>query len=76
MTLEDIEAIGMEFLDIVTVAAYLHKKPQDVRCSIRNGVPWAYMMGKADFRIPRRAFINYHKFGSVVIKEDTKSGSN
>jgi len=28
------------------------------------------MMGRADFRIPRRAFVNYHKNGNAVIMAD------
>lgn len=66
MTLEDIEAMDAEFLDIPTVAEYLHKNMQPIRETIRAGVPWAYVMGNADFRIPRRAFVNYHRFGGVV----------
>lgn len=69
MTLEDIEKMDTEFLDVQTVAEYLGKGPQNVRISIRQGVPWAYMMGRADFRIPRRAFVNYHKHGNAVVME-------
>ena len=69
MKLEDIESIDAEFLDISTVAEYLSKGPQNVRESIRQGVPWAYMMGRADFRIPRRAFVSYHRNGLSIIKE-------
>lgn len=71
MTLEDIEKMDTEFLDIPTVAEYLGKNPQPVRQSIRNGVPWGYVMGNADFRIPRQAFVNYHKYGAVVIVRET-----
>jgi hypothetical protein len=66
MTLEEIEKLDCEFLDIPTVSDYLRKDKQQVRNSIRKGVPWGYVMGNADFRIPRRAFISYHKFGSVI----------
>jgi hypothetical protein len=69
MKLEEIEKMDKEFLDINDVAKYLGKNPQPVRQSIRNGVPWAYVMGNADFRIPKRAFVNYHKHGGVVVKE-------
>lgn len=69
MTLEDIEKMGVEFLDVQTVADYLGKGPQNVRISIRQGVPWAYMMGQADFRIPRRAFVNYHKHGNTMVQK-------
>lgn len=71
MTLDQIEKLKVEFLDIETVAAYLGKNPQPVRQSIRAGVPWAYVMGNADFKIPRRSFVFYHRFGSpVFMKED------
>jgi len=69
MTLEQIEQMDAEFLDVVTVAEYLGKNPQPVRESIRKGVPWAYVLGNADFRIPRRAFVNYHKNGSCLVRE-------
>jgi hypothetical protein len=69
MKLEDIEKMDTEFLDVQTVAEYLGKGQQNVRVSIRQGVPWAYMMGQADFRIPRRAFVSYHKYGNAVIME-------
>ena len=71
MTLEDIEKMDVEFLDITTIAEYLGKNPQPVRASLRSGVPWGYVMGNADFRIPRRAFISYHKYGGVVVKESS-----
>jgi len=68
MTLEQLENMDCEFLDIPTVAEYLGKNPQPIRESIRKGgVPWGYVMGRADFRIPRRAFVNYHKHGNPVI---------
>lgn len=67
MTLDELEKMDCEFLPVPVVAEYLEKNPQPVRVSIRNGVPWGYVMGNADFKIPRRAFIHYHKFGSPVI---------
>lgn len=67
MTLEDLEALDEEFLPIPPVAEYLHKNQQAVRESIRNGVPWGYVMGNADFRIPRRAFVNYHRYGGMIV---------
>ena len=67
MTLEEIEKMDCEFLDVPTVANYLGMKhqPQIVRELIRRGVPWAYVVGKAKFVIPRRAFINCHKYGGI-----------
>jgi hypothetical protein len=69
MKLDDIEKLDTEFLDIPTVAAYLKKSQQSVRESIRAGVPWGYVMGAAAFRIPKRAFVNYHKYGNHIITE-------
>lgn len=66
MTLDDIEKMTCEFIDIPTAAEYFGKDKQQVRVSIRNGVPWGYVMGNADFRIPRRAFVNYHKYGNAM----------
>lgn len=70
ITLDDIEQMDCEFLDIPTIAKYLGKSVQPVRQSIRNGVPWGYVMGNADFRIPKRAFVNYHKYGACVLERD------
>lgn len=71
MTLEDLERMDCEFLPVLTVAEYLHSKEQHVRVSMRNGVPWGYVMGQADFRVPRRAFVNFHRHGQAVqMKED------
>jgi hypothetical protein len=69
MTLNDIEEMDTEFLDVQTVANYYNmpSMPQCIRESIRNGVPWGYVLGKSKFIIPRRAFVNYHKNGSAVI---------
>ena len=73
MTLEELEKMDCEFLDIPTIASYLGGEHmlQPLRETIRKGVPWAYVVGKAKFVIPRRAFINYHKYGNaVVVKGD------
>ncbi len=68
MTLEDIEKMDCEFLPIPVVAEYLGMKnmSQCIRVAIRKGVPWGgYVQGKATFRVPRRAFVYYHKYGSI-----------
>lgn len=65
-TLEQIEALDKEFLSISDVSEYLGKVPQGVRVSIRAGVPWGYVMESSTFIIPRRAFVNYHKYGAVI----------
>lgn len=70
MTLSDLENMDCEFLTVKTAADYLKSKEQHVRVSMRRGVPWGYVLGNADFRIPRRAFINYHKYGSCVVMRD------
>lgn len=64
--LGDIEKMDCEFLPIPVVAEYLQKNPQPVRESIRAGVPWGYVLGNADFRVPRLAFVNYHKYGQAM----------
>lgn len=69
MSLNDIEKMDCEFLSVFTVADYLGSKPQPVRELIRQGVPWAYVIGKAKFVIPRRAFVSYHKFGGTVAEK-------
>jgi len=66
MTLDDLEKMDCEFLPIAAVAEYLEKNMQPVRNSLRQGVPWGYVMGNADFRIPRRAFVSYHRYGSAT----------
>jgi hypothetical protein len=63
MTLEEIENIDSEFLDIATVSEYLNIPPQYIMQSIRRGVPWGYALGNGNFRIPKRAFVNCHKHG-------------
>ena len=72
MRLEDIESMGVEFLDVQTVADYLGmgNQPQPLREAIRKGVPWGYVIGKAKFVIPRRAFVSYHKKGAVAKGSD------
>lgn len=72
MTLEQLEVMNGEFLPIPPVAEYLGKKEQSVRESIRNGVPWGYVMGNADFRIPKRAFVNYHLYGGMIVSQRRK----
>lgn len=66
MTLEQLDKLDTEFLSIADVADYLGKNPQPIRESIRNGVPWGYVLGTATFKIPKRAFVNYHKYGSPI----------
>jgi hypothetical protein len=66
LTLDDLEKTDGEFLDPMVVSEYLGCKPQPVRETIRNGIPWGYVIGKAKFVIPRRAFVNYHRYGGVV----------
>ena len=70
MTLDELEAQDKEFLSIPDVAEYLGKQQQNVRESLRLGVPWGYVMGNADFRIPRRAFVNYHRLGSPTVNKN------
>jgi hypothetical protein len=65
MTLDEIEKMNAEFLDILTVSKYLNKNPQQIRESIAKGVPWAYALGTGDFKIPKRAFVHCHKHGFV-----------
>ena len=65
-TLDEIEASNKEFLTVAEVSDYLGKNQQGVRVSIRQGVPWGYVMEDATFRIPKRAFVNYHKYGAVI----------
>ena len=68
MTLSDIEQIDTEFLPISVVAEYLgmSHQPQPLRESIRKGVPWAYVIGRAKFVIPKQAFISWHKHGGII----------
>lgn len=75
MTLEELESMNVEFLDIATVSRYLNKDPQYIRNALRRGVPWGYWLGSSDYRIPKRAFINYHKNGypGIVPKENAKN---
>lgn len=65
MTLDELDKMQVEFLDIPTVSKYLNKDPGYIRNALRQGVPWGYSLGSSDYRIPRRAFVSYHKNGYV-----------
>jgi hypothetical protein len=76
MKLEEIEAIEDEFISTDIAAAYIQRttpeksKPQAVRDAIRKQqVPWGYIVGTSTIRIPKQAFINYHRYGGVVTVE-------
>lgn len=67
MSLEDIEAIPKEILTPRDVAGYLACDPYSINTSCKAGqLSWAYMKGTR-CRIPKKAFLNFHKYGSVTI---------
>lgn len=75
MTLEDLERMNVEFLDIPTVSKYLNKDTRYIRDALRRGVPWGYYLGSSDYRIPKRAFISYHKNGYLDISQKERTNS-
>jgi hypothetical protein len=69
MTLEQLESLPGEFIPVKLAAEYLQSGEQHVRCAMRKGVPWGYVMNKADFRIPKRRFVSYHKEALIARSE-------
>ena len=64
-TLEEIEALEQDVLYPWQIIKYLNTVEATVNCSAKAGtLPWAYKLGKRTV-IPKRAFVNYHKFGQV-----------
>lgn len=69
MTLEQLERMEGDFLKVADVAEYLCKRTDTIHQSIRNGVPWAYVIGNSTYMIPKRAFVNYHRYGGMIITQ-------
>jgi len=66
VTLEDIEAIPKNMLTPADVAGYLECAPYSINCAAKAGqLPFAYMLGTR-VKIPKEAFINYHRYGATL----------
>jgi len=64
-TLEEIEAIDEDVLYPWQVIKYLNTTEDTINCSAKAGLlPWAYKLGTRTV-IPKKAFLNYHKYGQV-----------
>jgi excisionase family DNA binding protein len=69
MTLTEIEALGKNILTPSDVAAYLDMSQYTINLACKAGqLPWAYMVGTR-CKIPKEAFVNWHRYGSAPIKE-------
>ena len=67
-TLEEIEQLTDEILYPWHVAKYLGTCENTINCAARARLlPWAYKLGKHT-RIPKQAFVNWHKYGAAFVK--------
>ena len=64
-TLEEIEAVEGDVLYTWQVVKYLKSSEDKINCAAKAGLlPWAYKIESRTV-IPKRAFVNYHKYGQV-----------
>jgi len=64
-TLEEIEALNADVLYPWQITKYLNANEDTINCAAKAGLlPWAYKLGSRTV-IPKKAFINYHRYGQV-----------
>lgn len=65
-SLEEIEALEEDILSPWHVCKYLKTGEQTINCAVKAGlIPWAYLLGSRVV-IPKKAFVNYHRYGQVL----------